>query len=148
MSLYDDLARERRIRPRKIDAGWLAVIKKVGGRPEYSTGDQAVWNRRRVADFFAAKRGERFAALPAYSAEELSPESIARNNPTGWPIPLEAFTREPADESSHNTMRAWIRDLICPRVGINPENVELRGARVKIKGHREPVAVVMVYRKR
>lgn len=147
MSLYDEFASEKRIRPRKIDADWLAVVKKIGGTPADGR-EGPVWNRRKVADFFSAKRGKRFTALPAYSAEELSPESIARNAPTGWAIPAEAFTREPADESAHNTMRAWIRDLICPRVGIDPDTVELRGARVKVKGHRDPIAVVMVYRKR
>lgn len=97
------------------------------------------WNRDGLVMFFARKSGECFTRLPAYTAEQLSPEGIARNAPKGWAVPAECFSRVP-DVSQKNSLRAFIRDNILvhlPAYGgptISPDEVELHliGATVMV----------------
>lgn len=88
------------------------------------------WNRDALVAFFARKSGDAFVRLPAYTADALSPESIARNAPKGWRVPAECFSRVP-DVSQKNSLRAFVRDNVLahlPAYGgpvISPAEVEM-----------------------
>lgn len=133
-----------------------AIMKIVAKFHEDKRVKPRGWDRDALIAFFARKTGEAFLRLPAYTDAELSPESVARNAPTGHRVPAEAFARKiggeyvtvAPDVSQKNSLKAFIRDNVLPNLpayggpAIAPEQFELH-----LVGTGDD-AYVMVYRRK